>query len=153
LGLTAKYGESEAMKTMRLLLISGLVLALTGCAGTGKKTQGSAAADSGAQLKVVSGAGKLKAKLAITNTSSRDMVLKDLREQYFKVETLDNKPMPFKSAVAQGEKAPAVVVKPGQTIEQEFSLQNNFPFWDRLTKYKIKYDSPELESNEVQVWF
>lgn len=101
-------------------------------------------------LKVTPAAGKLKAKIEFTNSGSKETVVSGLDSRNFHVETVDGKPMAFKG---KGGLAEVVHVPPGQTVESEFNLQDNYPFWDRRTKYKIWYESPSLKTNTVQVWY
>lgn len=130
------------------ILFAGLAL-LTGCA-TGRGGSRPSPTDLGVDLKVTSIVGKLKAKLTLTNTSQREVVVDDLEVRFFHVETVDGKPMAFKGKSAPGE---ALHIAPGASAESAFVLQDSYPFWDRRTKYKIWYESSNLKSNVVQVWF
>lgn len=134
------------MKALALIFLVGLSACST------LKTAGSApqAAGLDAQLAVTSVPGRLKAKLVLKNTGSKELVVSDLNAKNFRVEMLDGKAMPFRGAAPAVE---PVKIKPGESVETAFSLQDNYPFWDRRTKYKITYDSPALKTNTVQVWF
>jgi hypothetical protein len=67
------------------------------------------------------------------------------------VQTTDGKAVETKGN--PNKPAPPLKIKPGETAEATFSLQDNYSFWDRLTKYKITYDGPALKTGPVQVWF
>jgi len=95
-------------------------------------------------------AGHLRAKLSVKNTTTKDVTLPSPTSAAFRVETTDGKAMSYKGSRASG---PPVTLKAGEAQEFAFSLQDNYSFWDRRTKYKIWFESPELKSNVVQVWF
>lgn len=124
-----------------------LVGALAGCASGSKGSN----ADVDAQLKVTGANSQLKAKLQVKNLTDKEVVIKDLNSKYFVVQTADGKPVETKGSA--DKPAPPLKIKPGETAEAVFSLQNNYSFWDRLTKYKITYEGPDLKTGPVQVWF
>jgi|GEM_PF-4462105 len=104
-----------------------------------------------AQLKVTGANSQLKAKLMLKNTTSDEINVAGLNSKFFVVQTTDGKPVEAKKN--SGKSIPTVKVKPGATEEVTFSLQDNYSFWDRLTKYKIFYEGPDLKTEAVQVWF
>lgn len=134
------------MKT--LFLFFAVVVLNAGCASSSKT---SAPSGLDAQLKVTGANSVLKAKLLLKNSGSKEIVLNDLNSRYFKVVTLDNKPVETKAN--SGKPSEVVRVKPGETVETTFALQDNYSFWDRLTRYKVWYEGPNLKTEPVQVWF
>jgi len=135
---------------------SAMAVALTmgwclGCSSPGPKKAAAPSKNLEAQLKVSGANSQLKAKLMLKNTGSKEILINDLNSRFFKVETLDSKPMEAKALGAKP--GGAVRLKPGESVETAFSLHENYSFWDRLTRYKIWYDGPEVKSNVVQVWF
>ena len=135
----------------QIWIFLSLIVFIAGCAGMGAGVKAAAISDVEAQLKVSAGSGKLKAKLSLKNNTSRDIDVKSLDSKHFTVQTIKDEPMALKNP--KGELMAAVHLKPGETKEIAFSLQDNYPFWDRLTKYKIWYEGDGLKSNVAQVWF
>jgi hypothetical protein len=138
------------MNRLKNLTVLALLFTTTACTSMGAKAPAASQPGLDTQLKVTSGLGHLKAKLVLKNMSAKEMTVGDLNSKNFKVETADGKAMPFKGASAPGE---SLHLKPGESTEAAFNLQDNYPFWDRRTKYKIWYEAPDLKSNVVQVWF
>jgi hypothetical protein len=134
----------------RLAVLFTPVLFLVGCASGSVTGGGSTPKGLSSVLKVTPERGKLKARLELTNSSSSEVVVSGLNPRNFHVETVDGKVMEFKGKSGEAE---ALHVAPGQTVETGFNIQDNYPFWDRRTKYKIWYESPNLKTNAVQVWF
>lgn len=131
---------------MRLLVF---MLLLTACASKTPAPDVASALTS--DLKVSSTtSGHLRARLTLTNPTKNALTIPGPGASAFRVETIDGKAMAFK-----GSRTPPapLVLKPGESVETAFSLQDNYAFWDRRTKYKIWFESPELKSNVVQVWF
>lgn len=136
------------MDTIKSLIATFLFLSLLAGCASGSKSAPSGVAP---ELKVTSSPGRLKAKLLLKNTSAHDLVVKELDPKNFKVETADNKAMPLKAGNLKATEP--VTIKPGETAELTFNLQDNYPFWDRLTKYRIWYEGSGLKTNVVQVWY
>ena len=121
---------------------------ITGCS-TAQKTGTAPGAD--AQLKVNGANSQLTAKVLVKNNTKKEMILSELNSKYFVVQTNDGKAV--EARPNSGKSVAPLKIKPGETAEAVFSLQNNYSFWDRLTKYKIAYDGPGLKTAPVQVWF
>lgn len=138
------------MKKKNKIFLTLIFLFLSACASTGGGKTGAASPALTPELKVASTPGRLRAKIAFKNTGTKEIVINDLHSKNFKVQMADGKPMTFRGSGVAGE---VLTVKPGQTVEAAFSLQDSYPFWDRRTKYKIWYEAPGLKTNTVQVWF
>ncbi len=134
-----------------LWIAIGPIVFIAGCASQSAGVKGAASSEVEAQLKVSAGSGKLKAKLNLKNNTSREIDVKNLDSKFFSVQTIKDEPMALKNS--KGEVIPTVHLKPGEAKEIAFSLQDNYSFWDRLTKYKIWYEGDGLKSNVAQVWF
>jgi hypothetical protein len=120
-----------------------------GCSSLSKGGGG----DVDAQLKVNASAGKLWAKMALKNTSGHQVVVRDIDKRFFRVETTDGKAMEPKNPHAKSEGRVPITLKPAESVELSFNLNDDYNFWDRLTKYRIWYEGSGLKSNVVQTWF
>jgi hypothetical protein len=103
------------------------------------------------QLKISTGGGRVRAKLLLTNQGPRELVLNDLRAKNFKIETADGQILSYKGEVLAN--AESLRLKPGQSLETAFNLHQSFPFKDRLTRYKIRFENAQVRSNDAQVWY
>ncbi len=121
------------------------------CALVGGGTSSSIQRQIRTQLRVSTGNGHVKARLALVNLSSRELLLNELSEKGFKDESNAGKLKGLKSTFLN--KAQPLVIKPGQTVDLAFNLEKAFLFKDRLTRYRIRFDNSEIKSNEVQLWY
>lgn len=101
-------------------------------------------------LKVSPANGRLRAKLTFKNTSASELVLSEIDAKNFSVE-MNGHPLALKGGPT--ERVAPVKIPPHQSVETALNLESAFPFKDRLTKYKIRFESPQVRSNDVHVWY
>jgi len=135
------------------LLLGGLLLGgllLGGCAHKGNS---SASSDQLiAELKVIQTNGRLKANLSVRNATRKSVSIMSLQAERFVIETPDGKFIPIKPN-ARTRTAAATEVAPDQSVEFFLYLTDYFSFWDRRTKYRIRYEDGAIKSNDAVIWF
>lgn len=139
------------MKNSVWLINVGLMVMLSACASSPKKALPELQDKVETQLKVSTGGGKVRAKLLFTNRGTRELVLEDLAATNFKIEMADGQTLVYRGDVLA--KSEPLRLKPGQSVETTYNLQQAFPFKDRLTRYKIRFENPQIRSNDTQVWY
>ncbi|NJL26182.1 MAG: hypothetical protein HC902_14180 [Calothrix sp. SM1_5_4] len=83
---------------------------------------------------------------------------KDLVGNVFLIETVrDGKRIDFRGEspanAAQGSRQDFLTLKPGEKIETTFELHKTYSFWDRRTRYRMRYEKDAFKSNTVEFWF